>query len=301
LEVRVPHSGRNIRRAIAGVAVGLLVLLAACGGGGEEDERESIDEEIGLDEDGVLQRQAQAEDLVRDCMKAQGYNYVPVDPTQRRADLLGSAGVSSEEFEKRFGYGITTLFEQNRRLRAEQAAAAGISAADRAAFDRALYGERADASLFEALDAGDFTRLGGCSREAVVEVFGGPEVVRSLQTALDELDQRVASDPRMVPAVEAWSACMGAAGYDLAAPQEVDTTLAARLEAIVGPPERSGAVVDYDRDALAALQRDEVAIIAADISCEEEHLAPVEDKVQAVAEETFREENADLLDRIPEA
>ena len=298
------NSGRSNRRALAAIAVaiGLFVLLTGCGGGGEdEDERESVDEEIGLDEDGVLQRQAQAEDLVRDCMKAQGYNYVPVDPTQRRADLLGSAGVSSEDFERRFGYGITTLFEQNRRLRAEQAAAAGVSDADRAAFDRALYGERADASLFEALDAADFTRLGGCSREAVVQVFGGPEVVQRLQAALDQLDQRIASDPRMVPAVAAWSACMRAAGYELARPQDVDSTLAAKLEAIVGPPEQSGAVVDYDRAALAALQREEVAMVAADISCEEEHLAPVEDEVQAEAEETFREENADLLDQIPEA
>ena len=291
-------NSKNGRRTIAGAAVGVLVLLTGCGGGGG-DEAQTIDEQIGLDEEGVLQRQIQAENVVRDCMKAQGFDYVPVDPTQRRAQLLGSAGLSPEDFEKQFGYGITTLFEQNRRLQAEQAAAAGISEADRPAYDRALYGERTDATLFEALDAGDFSRLGGCSREAAAQVFGGAEVIQSLQSELDELDQRVASDPRMVTALEAWSACMRAAGFDLARPDEVDTTLAAKLEAIVGPPERSGSVVTYDQAALAALAREEVATVAADIDCEEKHLTEVEDKVQAEAEQAFREQNADLLARIP--
>ena len=291
-------NSKNGRRTIAGAAVGVLVLLTGCGGGGG-DEAQTIDEQIGLDEEGVLQRQIQAENVVRDCMKAQGFDYVPVDPTQRRAQLLGSAGLSPEDFEKQFGYGITTLFEQNRRLQAEQAAAAGISEADRPAYDRALYGERTDATLFEALDAGDFSRLGGCSRDAAAQVFGGAEVIQSLQSKLDELDQRVASDPRMVTAVEAWSACMRAAGFDLARPDEVDTTLAAKLEAIVGPPERSGSVVTYDQAALAALAREEVATVAADIDCEEKHLTEVEDKVQAEAEQAFREQNAGLLAKIP--
>jgi len=294
----VQSNSKNGWRTIAGAAVGVLVLLTGCGGGGG-DEAQTIDEQIGLDEEGVLQRQIQAENVVRDCMKAQGFDYVPVDPTQRRAQLLGSAGLSPEDFEKQFGYGITTLFEQNRRLQAEQAAAAGISEADRPAYDRALYGERTDATLFEALDAGDFSRLGGCSRDAAAQVFGGAEVIQSLQSKLDELDQRVASDPRMVTAVEAWSACMRAAGFDLARPDEVDTTLAAKLEAIVGPPERSGSVVTYDQAALAALAREEVATVAADIDCEEKHLTEVEDKVQAEAEQAFREQNADLLARIP--
>jgi hypothetical protein len=288
---------RNAVRSAAVAAVTVLFLMTACGGGGE---RESLEEEIGLDEEGVLQRQIDAENIIRDCMKAQGFNYVPVDPTQRRATLAGSVGLSAEEFERRFGYGITTLYEQNRRLQTEQAAAAGVSEADRPAYDRALYGERTDATIFEALDAGDFDRLGGCSREAVAQVFGGADVVQRLQIELDELDQRVAADPRMASAFADWSACMRAAGYDLARPDEVDTTLAARLEAIVGPPQRSAAVADYDRAALAALQREEVALVAADISCEEEHLAEVEDEVQAEAEEDFREQNADLLDRIPE-
>ncbi|HVF15146.1 MAG TPA: hypothetical protein VM942_11135 [Acidimicrobiales bacterium] len=290
--------GRGLWRVL-GVALCALVVLTGCGGG-EEEEPESLDEQIGLDEEGGLQRQIQAESIVRDCMKGQGFTYVPVDPTQRRATLVGSVGLSAEEFERQFGYGITTLYEQNRRLQAEQAAAAGVSEADRPTYDRALYGERTDATLFEALDAGDFSRLGGCSREATNQVFGGADVVDRLQAGLDELDERVASDPRMAPAVDAWSECMRAAGHDLARPEDVDTTLAAKLEAIVGPPQRSATVVAYDQAALAALQREEVALVAADVRCEEEHLSEVEDEVQAEAEEDFREQNADLLAKIPE-
>ena len=51
-----------------------------------------------------------AENLIADCMKAQGFDYVPVDPQAQRAALVGQAGMSEEEFNKQFGYGITTLF-----------------------------------------------------------------------------------------------------------------------------------------------------------------------------------------------
>lgn len=294
------HNETNyVRLAIAGVAVGAFALLTACGGGGGGGSDLALDEQLGLDEEGIVQRQIQAENVVRDCMKAQGFEYAPVDPTARQAALVGSAGLSPEDFEKQFGYGITTLYEQNRRVQAEQAAAAGIGGADRVAYDRALFGERTDATLFEALDAGDFSRLGGCTRQAAAQVFGGAEVLQTLQSKLDELDQRIASDPRIGPAVTAWSGCMRAAGYDLARPQDVDTTLAAKLEAIVGPPERSGAVVAYDQAALAALQREEVAMVAADITCERQHISDVESTVEEEAEQAFREQNADLLSRVP--
>ena len=83
----------------------------------------------------------------------------------------------------------------------------------------------------------------------------------------------------------------------------VDSVLKEKLEEIVGSPgdlaSTGGAQADHDKAALAALQTEEVAMVTADIECEEEHVADVEEKVTAEYEETFREENSGLLAKVP--
>lgn len=44
---------------------------------------------------------------------------------------------------------------------------------------------------------------------------------------------------------------------------------------------------------------EEVAMVKTDIECEEEHVADVEEKVTAEYEETFRQENSGLLEKVP--
>lgn len=292
---------------VLAVACGLLV-LAGCGNAGGSSEQVAVDEQIGLDEEGILLRQGQAENLIRDCMKAEGFDYVPVDPVAQRAALVGRPGMSQEEFEKQFGYGITTLYEQrltqigtgpNKEIRER------LSDADRKAYDRALYGDDPTATFEVALDSGDLTRLGGCTRKATEQVFGGTAVLQTLQTKLDELDEKIFADPRMVKAIDKWSQCMREAGYSgLSEPDEVDAVLEKKLEDIVGAPEDRKALApgeepDYDRAALKALQAEEVAMVATDIACEKEHLEDVEEEVTAEYEREFREENADLLVKLP--
>ena len=267
---------KEVRR-IASVVLAGCLLLTGCGrGGAEADETPSLDEQLGLSDEGMLQRQSQAENQIRDCMKQQGFDYVPVDPRAQMAAMVGAAGLSKEDFEKQFGYGITTLYEQRLNRVGDSANVSirdGLSDADRAAYDRALHGDNPTATLGAALDSGDFTQLGGCVKQAADAVFGGPEVLSSLQAKLDELDERMLADPRMVKAVRAWTDCMRAAGYPgLQEPESVDATLQAGLDAIVG----TGG--PYDRAALTALQKDEVT---------------------TEYEARFRQENATLLSRVP--
>jgi hypothetical protein len=217
--------------------------------------------------------------------------------------------MNQEEFEKQFGYGITTLYEQrlqqvgagpNREIRDS------FNEAERTAYDRALYGDDPTATFASALDSGDFTRLGGCVKQATDEIFGGTPVLQTLQTKTDELDDKIFSDARMVKAIAKWSQCMREAGYDgLSEPDEADSVLEGRLEAIVGPPEERapaapGEEPPYEPEALEALQQEEVAMVAADIVCEKKHLEEVEGKVSEEYHEEFRQENADLLARVPE-
>jgi hypothetical protein len=316
----VGRSERNGRRAIAGLLCGLAGLaalsgLTGCGGGKAQAEKGGrIEEQVGLDEDGIKVRQGQAENLIRDCMKAQGFDYVPVDPAAQQAALTGVAGMSKDDFEKQFGYGISTLYEQRRKQAVagpNKAIRDSLSEADRKAYDHALYGDDPTATFAEAVDSGDYSRLGGCVKSATDTVFGGADTLQSLSTKLDELDQKIRADARMVKAVKAWSDCMRDAGYPgLTEQEQVDTVLKKKLEAIVGSAADNASVVgastvgaasepDYDHAALAALQREEVAMAAADKKCEDADVAPVEDKVTGEYENAFRQENAALLAKVP--
>jgi hypothetical protein len=288
------HGVARARRAAATLVGSAVVLLAGCGGGGGSSvEPKTVEEQIGLERDGIVLRQAQAENLIRECMKAQGFDYTPVP------EPVGSS-LSDEEFHKQYGYGITTLYDKRQAAAGEanQTARSSLGDAERVAYDRALYGNDTTATFADAIDNGDFTRVGGCTKKATDQVFGGVEVIQSLQTKLDALDERILADPRVVKAVRKWSACMTEAGYDdLASPDEVDIVLHSKLEALVGPPENPKP--DYDRAALAALQREEVAMVAADLKCEAKHITAVDQKVRADFEASFRDQNTDLLNKVP--
>jgi len=293
--------GPTCRRTMCvAVAVVTAFALGACGGGGGSSSGdETVEEQLGFESAGILQRQISAENFVRDCMKANGFDYVPVDPVAQQADLVGQTGLSDEEFEEQYGYGLTTLYEQRKKLvdGPNEAIRNSLSDAEKAAYDRTLYGDDPTATFAVALDTGDYSRLGGCVKEATAEVFGGVEVLQSLQEKLDELDDAIIADPRMVEAISGWSSCMRDAGYELGDPEQVDVVLLSRLEEIVGPPGNENP--DYDTAALAELQRDEVSMVAADVDCEDQKITPVEEDVRAEYEAAFREENAALLSQVP--
>jgi hypothetical protein len=281
------------------LAAGALIVVAACRGGGSGGKAQPVEEQLGLGPDGILQRQATAENFIRDCMKGQGFDYVPVDPNAQRTALVGQSGLSEEDYLKQFGYGITTLYEQRQRvaLGPNEAIRNALRATDKVAYDRALHGDDPTATFAEALDTGDYSRLGGCVRTATEQVFGGLATFQTIQDKLNELDARIIADTRVVAAVAKWSECMRAAGYDLAQQDQLDSVLQRELEAIVGPPDNRKP--DYDHAALTALQRKEISMVTADLSCEKKHIAAVEEKVRAEYERTFREQNADLLTKVP--
>jgi hypothetical protein len=300
------------RRQLGVGVVCLLAGLGALSGCGDDKadaakNDQSLEEQIGIDDDGIRLKQTSAENLVRDCMKMQGFDYVPQDPVAQQAALVGGRNMSKEDFEKQYGYGITTLFEQRRQLAVagpNKAIRDSLSDADRKAYDHALYGDDPTATFADALDSGDYSRLGGCIKTATDKVFGGADVLSSLSDKLDELDQKMRADARMVKAVKDWSACMRTKGFDgLNEQEEVDAVLKKKLEEVVGAPGdgagTDGAEAGYDKAVLAALQAEEVAMVKADIECEEEHVEEVEDKVTEEYEAAFREENTSLLSKVP--
>jgi hypothetical protein len=283
------------------------IAFAAAGcGGSSGDQPPTVEEQIGLDSrEGLMELESRVEGRIRDCMKLQGFEYVPVDPFARQQSLTGKARMTDADFNRQFGYGITTMFgrgnpqaDPNDRIRK------GLSAGDRAAYDRALWGEFPGATFQEAADTGDFSDLGGCTKDATDATFGGAAVLKALVGKLDELDQRIVQDQRMVKATEKWSACMADKGYRYEESDAIDEDLLKRFRAIVGPGARAMLVslpagTSYDRGALAQLQQQEVQVVNADLDCEKKEITPVERVVRPQYEKEFRQQNRALLARVP--
>jgi hypothetical protein len=314
---RGPCARRPGAAPLAVLAACAALGLAACGsttstsGSGSSSSSApagaSVEDQLGFDQAGITARQSRVEGRIRDCMKAQGFDYIPVDPFAQRAAVTGATRLSDEDFLKQFGYGISTLWgrggataDPNQRVRAS------LGGADRRAYDRALWGDEAGATFQAAVDSGDFTKLGGCTRRATSAVFGGAQVLTQLQSKLDQLDERILEDQRMVRAVESWSTCMADAGYRYEDPDDIDTDITKRAEKIVGPlpgafatgPANGQQPPPYDHAALAALQREEVAIARADFACEQKHITPVEAKVRPQYEAQFRQRQQALISQI---
>jgi hypothetical protein len=255
---------------IASMAL-VLVPAVACGGksrANDDEDYVTLDEQVGLEGQALLRRQAKAEQIIQRCMREQGFrDYIAADPAEQEAALVGGRGLSEEEFNQQYGYGITTLYEERLKQTetgANQPFANGMSESQRKVFNRVLFGDDPTATLAVALDTGDFTRLGGCTRQAAEAAFGGAELLQNLTAQLDQLDQSIQADGRMVDALRNWSKCMDEAGYDLAGPDEIDVVLESKLEAIVGSFDEQSTQPDFDRKALKALQAEERAMVKDD-------------------------------------
>lgn len=281
------------------------VVAAGCGGDDKSTEPpQELEDTLGFGGDAAKEVQARVENRISDCMQAQGFEYTPVDPFAQQQALTGKARITDEEFTRQFGYGISTLFgkgneqsDPNDRIRQS------LSQADRAAYDRALYGENVGVTFSEAVDSGDFTELGGCTKDASEAAFGGGAVLTTLVERLDELDERIIQDQRMVRATEKWRDCMLEKGYRYEEPDEIDSDIEERFKAIVGSGVQPGTStppqgVSYDRAALTDLQQEEVRIANADLDCEKQEIEPVERDVRPQYEEQFRSQNQRLLARV---
>jgi hypothetical protein len=301
------HAGRS-RLAVLALAATALA-LGACGGSSSKPEPSpgDVEHQLGFDDAALIVRQTRMEAVVRDCMKAQGFDYIPVDPAAQRAALFGSSRLSDIDFIRQFGYGVSTLWGHgSRQIDPNQRLRASLGGADRAAYDRALGGDDATATFADAMDTGDFTKLGGCRRKAARAVFGGTQVLSEIQGKLDQLDERILQDQRMVRAVERWSSCMAVDGFHYDDPDVIEGDFLKRVQKIVGPvsgkyatgPPAGQRPPAYDHTALAAMQHEEVATATADYTCERKTITAVEAVVRPQLEARFRQQNRSLFTRV---
>jgi hypothetical protein len=306
------HHGGRRRIAIAAIAC-LPLVAAGCGGSNDDTASTgtqraatggSVEDQLGFTRRGVAAASAKVENSIAACMKADGFEYVPVDPVAQQAALTGKASMTDEEYEKQFGYGITTLYgrgteqsDPNAKIRSQ------LGAADRSAYDRALSGGKPEQTFVLAVDTGDFSELGGCTKKATDQVFGGARLLQTVQRKLDELDDSIVADQRMVRAIEAWRGCMKTAtGTEYEDDESIEEEITQRFEQIVGsvvPPGQVAAEgTKVELAALRKLQQDELDLFNTSFACERKHVDPVERKVREEKETRFKSDNAELLNTV---
>ncbi len=292
-------------------------VVAACGGGGEKQGDGAggkkaaagpiieLEDQLGFSSAGIMEQQSRVEALIATCMRRNGFEYVPIDPFAQQTTVSKVTRLSDEDFVRQFGYGVSTLWGRGsgREVDPNERIRAGLSGADRRAYDRALWGDHPRTTFADAVDSGDLTRLGGCTRSAAQAAFGDGQIIARIVARFDALDERIGSDPRMVRADERWTDCMASAGYRFESGDEIEEHFSKRMERIVGPlpgplatgPPAGAKPRPHDRAALAALQREEIAAARTELACERKHIAPVEAVVRPEHEARFREQNQGLI------
>jgi len=249
-------------------------------------------EEFGLTKEELVTSIEAVETLISKCMREAGFDYIAADYATVRRGMVSDKslpGLSEREYFVRYGYGISTLYtglppqlaedftpakiglgEQNVRI------FNSLSPADQVAYNHTLFGEHPDATFAVSIEMENFSRTGGCTRKAIEQVFT-PEQLSA--TYYNPKDALINQDPRMVAALEKYSECVRAAGFDYSHPDDIEPDIRKRLDAITdGRP-----VEALSADALAALQAlqaEERAVAVASLECEIKYFEPAEDLIE---------------------
>lgn len=249
-------------------------------------------EEFGLSSEELVTTIEKVEGLIAECMSAAGFEYIAVDYKTFRKGMVADKrlpGYSEEQFFNEFGFGIATLYTGQPPQLAEGYAPAKIglgeqnvrifqslAPADQVAYNRTLLGEHSDATFAVALETEDFSRIGGCTRKAIEQVFT-PEQLSV--TYLNPKDTLIEQDPRMVTALAEFADCMHTAGFDYNSERQVEPDLKRRLYTITGGAPATALSAEASA-ALTKLQAEERAVAVAVLRCEERILDPVENQVE---------------------
>lgn len=267
------------------------------------------------------------------CMQEAGFEYTPGEAggTFFIASTGDQAGTEKEQAERN-GFGISTSFDEmiNLDIDFEPPTSNPFTDMDTAEIDarnRALWGE--DALRFDAVGSDDGSSsvmteaplglgagVGGCKGDAEAKIRGDVEALSAISSQLDELDKRIAADPRVAQIGRDWAACMRTAGFTYETRDEALDDIQARFEPFLqtfftsvmvfaedGEPDLSSSgfggneLTDAQEQELAELQDHERAVATASLECEGDSRDVLE-AIDTEYEAAFVEENRSLLEAL---
>lgn len=224
------------------------------------------------------------------CMAAQGFEF------GRSGNDLDDAQIRQSELSVRawtaeYGYGVSTSFGSIAQRQASNPNAAitfALSEKERNEWTRTLTGSDFGASPDPGASFEDL----GCIGDAIIET-GGQEAFEGLETfdaVYQEGTEALLNRREMVDAVDAWSRCLGAAGYPgFSTLNDPEDHIAQEFEKVTAPmaaalakmsSEEGQALIsgdsldladlpDLDLDMLRDLQTREIALALVDLDCYE--------------------------------
>ena len=251
-------------------------------------------EEFGLTSKQLVQYVERVEAGIAKCMRAQGFEYIAADYETVRKGMSADKklpGMSEEDFIAKHGFGAATMYtgEAMQLARGYSPAKVGLgernvnvfkslSPASQAAYNRALLGQNTDATFAIGLERENFSRVGGCTLDAVKQVFSPEQLSASYYNPKDAI---VNKDPRMKTALRKYAAEMRKLGYDYNHPDEVEPDVRKRLDTLT-----KGGTIAVDKMAaeqLAAfktLQNYERRVAMKNHELAEKIFKPVEEQIE---------------------
>jgi hypothetical protein len=279
-------------QSVFGLA-GLLIITCNVVADGTRQANLPGTEEFGMSMKELVQSIEKVEGLIAKCMQKQGFEYVPVDfKTVRRGMISDKSlpGMDEPEFVEQYGFGVATLYTgkapQLNEVYSPGKIGLGkqnidifkkLSPADQAAYNRALLGENTDATFAVSLENENFSRCGGCTLEAIKQVFK-PDQLKA--TYCNPKDAIINKDPRMKAALRTFSEKMREAGFDYNHPDEVQPDIEKRLDAILGGPPVPFEKLSAEQQAsLKKLQEYERRAAKVCVKLQEDVFDPVEEQI----------------------
>lgn len=258
----------------------------------------------GFDEDSADAQMMRVEEVTAECMREQGFEYVPVDWS------AGSMGGGSDpledldvewgtvEFAEEYGYGLTTdpwgaseevpeePADEEMWVDPNEDYVMTMSEGEREAYYLALYGDQASPVEGEEDEwEYDWTQAGcqGRAQHEVYETVPGvdEDTMADLQKEMETMWEATEADPRVAEVVASWSECMADAGYPgLAAVYDAEQAFSDRVNAVYedawsGDVGEDWTEEDYlaqeqkVQEQIAALTAEEVETAVADYGCRE--------------------------------
>lgn len=275
-------SRRPVRRLVA-IATTALVLLAgaACqsakqaSGTDEEGTELPGIKEFGLTEREFVDHIERTQSLIAECMTDAGFEYIPVDVKTIQAGqarVRTDPGYTRRTYKEKWGLGVTTRFDNPPRdvgLGPNLEIWQNLPPVDQEAYARTLWGDPDTKFDFVfAFDEEDFSETGGCTREAVAQVFTKAQLKG---TYVNPKDVLVENDPRIIEAEDKWTECMRERGYDYEDDQdEIIEEYEERLEELLDGDDPAS-LTGQRKAALERLQQQEIEASLADLECQIAH------------------------------
>jgi len=282
-----------LRRILPAFTLILVLSARTCTAQSEKSKETPGTEEFGMTMKELVQSIEKVEGLIAKCMQKQGFEYVPADfKTARRGMISDKSmpGMDESEFIEKYGFGVSTMYT-GRPPQLNDGYSPGriglgkqnidifkkLSPADQAAYNRALFGENTDATFAVSLENENFSRCGGCTLEAVKQVFKPDQLTSTYYNPKDAI---INKDPRMKAALRKYSEKMREAGFDYTHPDQVQLDIEKRLDGILnGPPVPFEKLSSEQQTALKKLQEYELRAAKLSVKLQEEIYDPVEEQI----------------------